>query len=375
MKGSVRGISTAWREPPTHGFRRTTPPLVAVALALSIVAASTASASTTWSRNLYNASAFLYQDPYSTACVPSSTMIMLNLISLAGTGGRGFAWRTYRTKNNTTNLADQRDMVSIFGWERAHDTLPTTARGTDPHGWRNGLDWYGWGSYQDRSKRVYEDLRFGTFDNAVKAAVRSIARFRMPVGILAWAGRHAQVMHGYTVVGADPRVSDNFTVVSVVLSDPLYSDQLVNKRITLASLRTGSLKYRFRRYTETDSRYDDPYTPGILASSISPLKGPSEWYGRWLIVAPVRAGLPAPSPTPTPKPTAGATPTPTPTAGATPTPTPATTPEPTATPTPAPTATPTPAPTATPTEAPAAEAKPTPSATPTPPSVASAPAE
>ena len=92
-------------------------------------------------------------------------------------------------------------MVSIFGWERAHDTLPTTARGTDPHGWRNGLDWYGWGSYQDRSKRVYEDLRFGTFDNAVKTAVRAIARYRMPVGILAWAGRHAQVMHGYTVVG------------------------------------------------------------------------------------------------------------------------------------------------------------------------------
>ena len=328
MKGCVQGISTASSRAPMHGFRRMTFPLVAVALALSILGASTASASTTWSRNLYNASAFLYQNPYSTACVPASTMIMLNLISLAGTGGQGFTWRTYRTKNNTTNPADQRDMVSIFGWERAHDTLPTTARGTDPHGWRNGLDFYGWGSYQDRSKRVYEDLRFGTFDNAVKAAVRAIARYRMPVGILAWAGRHAQVMHGYTVVGADPRVSDNFTVVSVVLSDPLSSDQLVNKRITMANLRTGLLKYRFRRYAEIDSRYDDPYSPGILASSISPLKGPSEWYGRWLIVAPVRAGLPAPTPTPTP----------TPTPAATPTPTPSTTAEPTATPTATPTA-------------------------------------
>ena len=299
-------------------LRRMAPPVVAVALALSIVAASTASAATTWSRNLYNASAFLYQDPYSTACVPASTMIMLNLIALAGTGGPGFAWRTYRTKNNTTNPADQRDMVSIFGWERAHDTLPTTARGTDPHGWRNGLDWYGWGSYQDRSKRVYEDLRFGTFDNAVKTAVRAIARYRMPVGILAWAGRHAQVMHGYTVVGADPRVSDNFTVVSVVISDPLYSDQLVNKRITLASLRTGLLKYRFRRYTETDSRYDDPYSPGILAELDQPAEGPVR------VVRPLAHRRARPGGTARPDadadphtdadgdPTAGATPTPTP---------------------------------------------------------------
>ena len=224
MKGHVPGVLTAASQSSLTHRRagRMTRALVVVALGLSIMAPSTGSAATTWSRNLYNANAFLYQDPYSTACVAASTMIMLNMIALAGTGGNGFIWRTYRRKDNLTDRNDLRDMVSIFAWERAHDTIVSTARGTDPHGWRNGLDWYGWGSYQVPAKRVYEDLRFGTFDNAVKAAVRAIARFGKPVGMIGWAGRHAQVLHGYTVVGANPRLSNDFVVTSVVLSDPLY---------------------------------------------------------------------------------------------------------------------------------------------------------
>src|SRR5215217_2051320 len=165
-----RGFQAS-RQPPMNRRRagRIARPLVVVALALAIVTPSPGAAATTWSRNLFNANAFLYQDPYSTACVPASTMMMLNMISLGGTGGRGFVWRTYRRKDNVTDRNDLRDMVSIFAWERAHDTIVSTARGTDAHGWRNGLNWYGWGSYQDPAKRVYEDRRFGTFDNAVHA--------------------------------------------------------------------------------------------------------------------------------------------------------------------------------------------------------------
>ena len=41
--------------------------------------------------------------------------------------------------------------------------------------------------------------------------------------MLGWAGGHAQVIHGYVVTGEDPRISSDFTVQWVYLSDPLRS--------------------------------------------------------------------------------------------------------------------------------------------------------
>ena len=32
----------------------------------------------------------------------------------------------------------------ILAWERSHDTM-TVGSGTDPHGWRNALNYFGWG--------------------------------------------------------------------------------------------------------------------------------------------------------------------------------------------------------------------------------------
>jgi hypothetical protein len=291
-------------------------------------ASGPASAATTWTRNLYDWRTFVYQDPYGSACTAASTMMMLNVIAYRHAGGDAFRWTPYRVKNNKTNPADHRDMTSILAMERGHDTLALLGSGSDAHGWGNALNYYGWGlaAMTDPTKSIYDDLEFSSYDAAVHAAVRAIARFDMPVGIVGWAGRHAQVMTGYVVDGEDPAVSDTFTVRYVYLSDPLYADHIVNLKVTNSSFRAGMLRLRFQAYRETDSPYDDVYTPGFKRSSVSPTRGPSEWYHRWVILAPIRAEMPvvAPLPSPTPSPTAAPTPTPdpNPTPAAQPTPTP-----------------------------------------------------
>jgi len=287
-----------------------------------------AEAGSTWTRNLFDARAFVYQDPYATACTAASAMIMLNVVAYRHTGGGGFRWTPYRVKDNTSNPADRRDMTSILAMERSHDTLALLGAGSDAHGWVNALNYYGWGlaAMTDPAKRVYDDLEFSSYDAAVHAAVRAIARYRMPVGIVGWAGRHAQVMTGYVVDGADPAVSDAFTVRYVYLSDPLYGDHIVNLKITYSSFKTGMLRLRFQAYRETDSPYDDAYTPGFRRSAVAPTRGPSEWYHRWVILAPIRAGVPGieppPNPDPSPGPSASASPSDAPAPSATPSDTP-----------------------------------------------------
>lgn len=305
--------------------------VIGIAALFAQSATGPASAATTWTRNLYNWRAFVYQDPYATACTAASAMIMLNVIAYQHAGGDAFRWTPYRVKNNKTNPADHRDMTSILAMERGHDTLALLGSGSDAHGWGNALNYYGWGlaAMTDPTRSVYDDLEFSSYDAAVHTAVRAIAQYAMPVGIVGWAGRHAQVMTGYVVDGADPAVSDAFTVRYIYLSDPLYADHIVNLKVSNSSFRAGMLRLRFQAYRETDSPYDDKYTPGFKRSSVSPTRGPSEWYHRWVILAPIRAGMPPvappspdPSPTPAPTPTPDPNPTPTPTPAAQPTPTP-----------------------------------------------------
>jgi hypothetical protein len=314
---------------------------------------SAVNGATVWRYNVYRSAGFVYQDPYYTACTAAAVMMMLNFTDLADTGGDGFRWRLYRTKNNSDPRVTW-DMTSILSFERGHDTLASGRPGSDAHGWRNALNYYGWGpaAMTDPTKRVYDDYAYGSFDAALKGAVTAIARYHMPVGLLAWAGGHAQVVSGYVVTGEDPATSDAFVVNGLFISDPLRSDGLVNRYINRLSLLQGSLRYRFTRYREVDSPLDDPYTAGWRRSSVRSMT--SEWYARWVLVQPIRSGLPPvtpppdPSPTPTPTPPPDPSPTPEPTATATPTSAPATaTADATTTPTPDPTATPTPDPTAT----------------------------
>ncbi|HEU4573121.1 MAG TPA: hypothetical protein VFR93_10575 [Candidatus Limnocylindrales bacterium] len=270
--------------------RRT--PLLAIALAVLLAGGALPrqadAATTVWQFNTYRSSGYLTQDPYYTACTAAATMMMLNFTALSGGGGNGFRWKASRAKNVA---GDSRDMTSVFAWARAHDTLAPAGRGSDPHGWRNALNYYGWGSTAlGVSTRIYDDRTFRGFDEAVRAAVVAIARFHKPVGVLAWAGRHAQVVTGYRVVGANPATSTNFTVTHVYLSDPLASDGYVNRFVYIDTLRQGSLLIRLRPYSQTDSPYDDPYTPGVIASSTR--TGRSEWFGRYVLILPIRNELP-----------------------------------------------------------------------------------
>jgi hypothetical protein len=230
--------------------------------------------------NLFVASGFRYQDPNLSACTATSTMDMLNFIKLRGTGGSGFRW-------TTTLSGTKRD--SILAWERTHDTL-AGGYGSDPHGIRNALNYYGWGSGTLTSGfRVYDDASFWTFDGAVKRAVRAMVQARKPVVLLAWAGQHAQMMVGYYGLIGDPFAKDSlgrytnaFSVGGFYLADPLQSQAFVNKAISYGTLRTTTnMKMRYRPYLETDSPYDDPYTPGTKPAR-------DEWYNRFVIVAPLR---------------------------------------------------------------------------------------
>jgi hypothetical protein len=226
-----------------------------------------------YSKNLYDGALVRYQNPDMTACAATSTEMMLNIISEKGTPGTGFEWKptaSYGTEEK------------ILIWERAHDTLIETHPGTDPNGWRNGLNEFGWGSiYSNPNEMVYEDETFDSYALAIKATVIAIARYNKPVGIEGWAGGHAQFITGYEVQGEDPAVSSDFTVKYIYLTDPLAKDGLRNARISNTSFKSGSLKYRFRAYKFTDSPYDDPYTSGTRASY-------REWYDKWVIIAPVR---------------------------------------------------------------------------------------
>ncbi len=294
-------------------------PALALASGLLLLAGLipvSASAATIWRFNLYRAAGFLYQDPYYTACTAAAAMMMLNFIDLNDSGGNGFRWTVYRTQNSS-NKAVVRDMTSILSFERSHDTLSSGRPGSDPHGWRNALNYYGWGTpaMTDPNQRVYDDRAYGSFDGALKAAVISIARYHMPVGVLGHAGGHAQVATGYVVTGENPATSDNFTVAGLWLSDPLRSDRTVNRYINRLSLKSGDTSYRLQTYREIDSPLDDPYSAGWRRSSIR--SSASEWYRRYILIVPTRDGLPEPTPTPTPTPTPEPTPTPDPTPTAT----------------------------------------------------------
>ena len=235
----------------------------------------------TWTWDDYSATGVRWQDPDWTGCVAASSLMMLNFIADTGAGGPGFVWQP------STAYAVQEDMLA---WGRAHTTQITDYAGTDPHGWRNILNDYGWNDYQDISTMVYQDLAFTSYAAAVKAAVMALARYHKPVGMLGQAGAHAQILNGYAVTGGDPATSSSFSVSAIYLTDPYSGNAMRNSKISYASLESGNLVYRFRAYLSTngdlasrylDSPFDDPYTPGDTPSG-------SEWYDQWVIVAPVR---------------------------------------------------------------------------------------
>ena len=115
----------------------------------------------TYSANLYS-NLVRYQNPDLTACVGAATLIMLNQVATQGSPGDGFQWVP------STELSRQR---SIIRWARAHDTLEPGPGGTDPNGWRNALNQYGWDDYEDPATMTYQVFSFMSYTTAVKSAV------------------------------------------------------------------------------------------------------------------------------------------------------------------------------------------------------------
>ena len=230
--------------------------------------------------DLYVTSGFRYQDPNYVACTSTSAMNMLNFILAAGSGGPDFRWM--RAVSGST-----RD--SMLRWERNHDTLPL-GTGSDPHGWRNALNYYGWGSAALTGEgRVYDDVAFGSYSAAIHAAVRAIVATHKPVGVLGWAGHHSQVITGYYGLVGDPfatnstgAFTDAFTIGGLYFSDALSSDRMHHIRVSYRGLQyTTNYRLRFRQFMQTDSTRDDPYTLGWRRSR-------DEWYRRFVVVLPLR---------------------------------------------------------------------------------------
>lgn len=233
-------------------------------------------AATTWTLNVYDPRAFRWQDPDPMACTAASTVMMLNMGvvradrgagSLSSAGDSPLRWRL-----NTT-YAEQE---TILAYSRANMTMRPTSAGTDPHGWRNALNYYGWGSVD---AGVYRDSSYSSFDAAAHAVVVSLARYGRPVGILARAGRHSQVVTGYTVMGPDPRLGDGFTVVGVYVTDPLRSHAMRNTWVSWHNWQSGPTSAAFTPYQETDSPFVDPIDGQVSRA---------EWFGKWVVVDAVR---------------------------------------------------------------------------------------
>ncbi|MEW5992550.1 MAG: cell wall-binding repeat-containing protein [Chloroflexota bacterium] len=223
-----------------------------------------------WIGNLYDGRAVRYQQPDVSACTASAVMMMLNMVAYGGsTAPGGFAWEPTRSFDVQT---------AILAWEREHMTQPQSGtEGSDPHGWRNALNQFGW-SATDRD--VYRDFAFSDQDAALREAIMRVAFYGKPTGLLMLNGAHAVVLNGWDVVGNDPRTGSlDFTVRGVYITDPWQPNGHRNYFVSRASLASGSKWVRFGPYLEADSIAVDPIDGRI---------GIDEWYGRYVIVAAVQ---------------------------------------------------------------------------------------
>ncbi|HEX7491422.1 MAG TPA: hypothetical protein VF337_06940 [Candidatus Limnocylindrales bacterium] len=230
-----------------------------------------------WSINIYDGSAVRYQDPDWAACAAAAAQSMLNLVGVTTQAdlpprGGSLPRTTLHWQVDTSFAVEE----SILAYERQNMTMYQSSPGTDAHGWRNALNYFGWGSM---TAGVYVDTSFPSFDAAARQTVRSLAKTGKPVGILGWFGGHAQYITGYTVQGEDPRISDNYTILGVFMTDPLGSDQIRNVYTSMDTWRNGPLYVRFSPYYHNDSPYRDPIDGGT---------GNSQWWGKWVIINAVK---------------------------------------------------------------------------------------
>ena len=253
--------------------------LVTAAALIFVVTAPLAAAASplTWTADLYDARAVVWQEPDGSACTSAAAQMMLNIVAYESGSDYlappdGLAPRTAPRWHVDTSFET---METLLAYERSNMTMLARSAGADPHGWRNALNYYGWGSI---NAGVYRDSAYTTFDAAARAVVASVARRGIPVGILAREGRHAQLVTGYVVTGEDPRTGDDFDIQCVYLTDPLRGVAMRDAWVSLEEWRSGAEAIRFAPYLQNDSPYRDGLDGNV---------GTSEWYGKWVIVNPV----------------------------------------------------------------------------------------
>jgi hypothetical protein len=246
---------------------------VSLAAVIAVLAGqATVPDTTTYVFNLFTPEAVRYQNPDYSACTSASTMVMLNTIYYTAgpsgppnAGDLEFIW--------TPDVSYEKQ-TRILKWERKNMTMPYWQSGSDVHGWRNALNYYGWGSME---AGMYADLAFSSFEAAAKATVRSIALTGQPVGILTWYGSHAQYVTGYSVTGQDPRTGSlDFRVNGVYLTDPLRWQGLTNEYVSYRTWHYGGVAISLRPFQQRDSVLKDPIDGQV---------GWREWWNKYVIVA------------------------------------------------------------------------------------------
>jgi hypothetical protein len=222
----------------------------------------------TYKIDLFDARGLRWQEPDETACTAASTMSMLNMISYYGVDPT-LKWKP-------AGSVDEMEKVLVY--ERAHMTMAKTSEGSDPHGWRNALNYFGWGSI---NAGVYVDAAYPSFETAAKAAVLALAKTKRPVGILVEWGAHAEYMTGYIVTGDNPESgSSAFNIVGVYITDPHQADHHRDSWVTAVQWKLGYWRLRFTDYEQVDSLARDKVSGRVAAWK--------EWLDKWVIIAPVK---------------------------------------------------------------------------------------
>jgi hypothetical protein len=169
-------------------------------------------------------------------CVPATTQSMVNLV-------RRTSNRSYRTQR------------FYYKKIREHNRYYYRTRGNDPQGWAWGL------RYFSRGTAMYAPRAYTNKQQALDYIVKSIARYKDPVGVTIRNGTHAWVVLGYRT-SHDPIEPTKKTILGFYVSGPLgtTADKWPYRYLT-----TTQFKSYFTRYHEWQRKV--------------------VWEGKWVVIA------------------------------------------------------------------------------------------